>query len=164
VCQFTCTYTLVAVLFPETRWVSAANTTTTCLSCAAWVACNSKWRWWLSLRLRELPSVYFCDVLCKLRSDHLSNRHWCRGWLDSRLGAGARCRWRHSCSQKLLFSAGGTVSGVNAFTVLALVTLVDGGVMLNSVECGIYYPELSQLDFALEPSTVHLFIFLLFLF
>jgi len=33
-----------------------------------------------------------------------------------------------------LFSAGGTVSGVNAFAVLSLVTLTDGGVTLNSVE------------------------------
>jgi len=33
-----------------------------------------------------------------------------------------------------LFSAGGTVSGVNAFAAFALVTLVDGDVMLNSVE------------------------------
>jgi len=99
-------YTHVAVLLPETQCVSATNTTTshsatTCLSCAAWVACNSKWRWWLILRLRELPSVDFCDELCKLRSDHLSNIHWCRGWLDSRHGVGACCRWRHSCSQKL---------------------------------------------------------------
>jgi len=95
------------VLFPEnTQCVSATNSTTsdsatTCLSCAAWVACNSTWRWWPSLRLRELPSVDLCDVLCNLRSDHLSNRHWCRGWLGSRHGVGARCRWRHSCSQKL---------------------------------------------------------------
>jgi len=40
-----------------------------------------------------------------------------------------------------LFSAGGTVLGINVFATLAMITLVGGGVMPNSVERGIYYPE-----------------------
>jgi len=39
-----------------------------------------------------------------------------------------------------LFSAGGTVLGVNPFATLAMITLVGGGVMPNSVEREIYYP------------------------
>jgi len=94
----------------------------------------------LSLRLRELLSVDFCDVLCKLRSDHLS--------INAMAGWTVRTELELAADEDIfaaknlnLFSAGDTVLGVNAFAALAMVTLVDGGVMLNSIERGINYPE-----------------------